>query len=174
MCKCPARCLDCIAERGGKRVLGRESIVDAEHAMSAAIGDGAAHVLVRFEIAKDPTAAVQIHEQPEIHLGARAIQPGRYPAGVEIADLVNEFGGRRAPGVAGVSCLLWRTGLDGGHADRVGKREQRLCLWVQRHCSRFLGRWCRRRRGIGGGRGVATLGRYGSGIDFFLWWRDAD
>ena len=59
----PARCLDAIAEASWERVLRRQSIVDAQHRLTAAVRERPADVVVAVEVTDDPAAAVEEDEE---------------------------------------------------------------------------------------------------------------
>src|SRR5690606_34754620 len=54
---------DAIVERRGKRVLGREPIVDREHGAARAIRELPAERIVRVDVADRPAAAMEVHER---------------------------------------------------------------------------------------------------------------
>ena len=70
-----------------------EPVVDAEHAVSAAVGQDAAQIVVAVEIPEHPTSTVKEHEQTEIVSSAWPIEPRRDTTGVQILRVVNRFRG---------------------------------------------------------------------------------
>ena len=97
-----------IVRAARERVLGRQAVVDAQHAMAAAVGQDAAEVVVGLEVAEHPAASVEEDQQAEIVAIVRPVQPRRDAVGIDIVRVVNRFGrgpqtvwrGSRAPAPA--------------------------------------------------------------------------
>ena len=77
----------------------RQAVVDREHGMARAVGEGAAHVLVSGDAAEHPPAAMEVDEQAEVGVIARPVEARRNAVGIDVALGVDRL--RRWPGAAG-------------------------------------------------------------------------
>ena len=64
--------------------------------MPAAVGQDAAQVVVGLEVAEDPAATVEEHEQPRSVAIARRYSRAGTPTGIDITGLMNRFGRGRS------------------------------------------------------------------------------
>ncbi len=135
---------EAILDRGREFVLGRQAVVDRDDGAAGGIGEMAAERVVRFDIADDPAAAVEIdqHRQVRRRRGAgAAIEAQRNGAAIrprcrEVADLRDRrrLGGQHFAGGAeqparldGADRLIGRPPREAYHL------QNRFCVGIERH-----------------------------------------
>jgi hypothetical protein len=87
-------------------VLGRDAVVDAQHAQTRTVGQPAGQRVVHVDVVEDEAAAVQVDHEAWRGVGGDE-EPGRYAAGVHVLDVRDVLavgGGRQG------SCLRSRGG----------------------------------------------------------------
>ena len=117
----------------GNGCSGCQSVVDAEHGVTAAVGQDAAQVVVRVDVADDPAASMEEHQQTELRVVARAIEPGparprhRYRGCGGSVPSTGAGGWLGSPGLGPACTLQCRL------AELRHEVEDRLGLRMQRH-----------------------------------------
>ena len=115
---------DSIVQGCGELVLWRQSVVDTQHRLAAAVGQDAAEVVVCLQVAEHPSATVQEHQQAEVVAIVRSVEPGRHAAGIEIARVMDRFRRWPLPLGADVAGLRRAARLQGRLAERGHQGEQ--------------------------------------------------
>ena len=118
-----------VVERRGKRVLGREAVVDREHRVTARHRKTATGCVVRVEIADHPAAAVEVDEQADARVRSWPVQASRDAARVDPADFLDLDRRRLQPRPADGAGRLGR---------RLGKRRVAERVDVVEDCFRLL------------------------------------
>ena len=129
----PVRGRQGVVEPGRERVLGREPVVDRQDRTAALDGQSPREVVVRVEIADHPPSAVEVDEEPEPVVIARAIETAGYIAAVHRVDLVDVDRRRELSSSNPLPHRRRRALLEEGIAERLQNRQHLFGLRVQCH-----------------------------------------